>query len=210
MNTFIKLFIIIVFFLTGFYGCTDDTVGPVPENNYQYGWVAGDLDSNSYGTILYTSNGGENWLTRNNSVFLKNVSVVDICAIDKNTVFAVCDSNRILKSLDGGNNWIKLNTPDLNPVPGLACISALNSNTIWVSGEQGTVYKTIDGGNTWIQQGIGFFPAISMQGIRVINANVVYCVGNQGEGIGFAYCSKNGGSAWDTVAMPVNCRYPWL
>ncbi|MBM4158796.1 MAG: hypothetical protein FJ216_08475 [Ignavibacteria bacterium] len=40
-------------------GCSDKSSNPVAVTKKNVGWVAGGLDKNSRGTVLYTNNGGE-------------------------------------------------------------------------------------------------------------------------------------------------------
>jgi len=69
---------------------------PVPDELKKYAWVAGSVDSTGYGMILYSADGGENWERQGEeNPSLLGVHVLDIWAVDDQTVWAVGSGNVI-------------------------------------------------------------------------------------------------------------------
>ena len=189
-------------------GCSDKSSNPVPVTKKNVGWVAGGLDKNSRGTVLYTNNSGETWQSRNNSDIFNNTLLNDVCVINEFTAYFVGDGNSIIKTRDAGITWTRTNLPDAFGSRTLSSISFFNENVIWVSGDQGTVYKTLDGGQTWSQEGAGFFPSVLLQGIKVINEKVIYVASSRMDG--YAARTTDGGMTWDSISFPPNYSYSWI
>lgn len=68
------------------------------------GWVVGEIND-SYGTILYTTDGGDTWERQGSIGEIPNVDLVGVSAVDCNTAWAVGGNEScgvILYTTDGG------------------------------------------------------------------------------------------------------------
>ena len=140
--------IVVLSILTIQFGCKNNNDDPEPARIIPV-WAVGATDSTNYGTILYSSDGGENWVRQGDSTAaLLGVSISDVWAVDENKVWAVGSGNVILKTTDKGETWNRIPAPSQRPDVELVSISLIGSDNIWISGTYGTVYNSTDGGNT--------------------------------------------------------------
>ena len=75
-----------------------------------------------------------------------------IYPINKDTVFVIADSGKVLKTFNGGTNWASQNT---GYKVYFFDISFCNADTGYAVGEKGTIIRTIDGGTSWISLSSG-------------------------------------------------------
>lgn len=212
-----KLFtLVLLSALVGFliipYGCKKKNGEPEPEPvKSKYAWVVGDEDSTHYGMILFTPDGGDTWQRQGEgSPALLGISLINVWAVDTNTVWAVGSDNSIIKTTDGGNTWNRIPGPQTRSVTDLESISMVGSRDIWISGGEGTVFNSKDGGNTWTVFDPDFFHHGLMQGIHAITSNIAYVAGGIGTK-GFIARTMNGGQTWDSVVPQNNYnRNEWI
>ncbi|PID68202.1 MAG: hypothetical protein CR968_02790 [Flavobacteriia bacterium] len=95
------------------------------------------------GTILKTTDGGENWISQTSGTTneLRRVQFVN-----DTTGYAIGFEGTLLKSTDAGSTWTALDSGTTEDLYGL---SALNEQVLFISGSNGLLQKTIDGGNSW-------------------------------------------------------------
>ena len=95
------------------------------------------------GTILRTTDGGNNWVSQ-----LSGTSKVllDVYFIDAGNGFVVGDYGLILRTINGGNNWVHL-TSGTNYT--LYAVSFSDVNTGTAVGSEGVILRTTDGGQQW-------------------------------------------------------------
>lgn len=86
----------------------------------------------------------QGWQYQNSN--LTNNQYGAIYALNKDTVFVIADSSKLLKTYDGGTNWILQNTGFSNYFFDL---SFVNSDTGYAVGQNGTIIKTTNGGTNW-------------------------------------------------------------
>ncbi len=204
MKRFGFLFSVIMIMMAIVFNCCKKEDNPVPAERSKYAWVAGGVDSTGYGLILFSADGGENWVRQAQGMpSLLGVDVLDIWAVDEQTVWAVGTKNVILKTLDGGQTWIQVQAPANNPDTELNSVCIVNRTSIWISGSGGSVYRSADNGNTWTMFDSAFFHSGVMQGIWAITPQKVYVVGGIGNDYpqrGFIGCTSDGGTTWDSVS----------
>ena len=70
-----------------------------------------------------------------------------ICPVNKDTVFAIADDGKFLKTYNGGTNWTTQNTGFSTHFFDLSFYGA---DTGYAVGQHGTIIKTTDGGTNWI------------------------------------------------------------
>ncbi len=95
------------------------------------------------GTILKTTDGGENWnpVTSGTTYDLRKVQFVNTT-----TGYAVGFHGTLLKTTDTGATWTFIDTGTTEDLYGL---SAVDENLLFISGTNGLLQKTIDGGTNW-------------------------------------------------------------
>ena len=198
--------IVVLSILTIQFGCKNNNDDPEPARIIPV-WAVGAVDSTNYGTILYSTDGGEEWVRQGDStVALLGVSLSDVWAVDENKVWAVGTGNVILKTTDKGETWNRIPAPSQRPDVELNSISLIGSDNIWIGGSYGTVYNSADGGNTWTTVVSEVFNNKYFQGIHAINSNVIYVTGGyEGNNTrGFIARTTDGGQSWDSITPADN------
>ena len=101
--------------------------------NYGYGV--------GYGTIIKTSNGGNNWerLINQDYTFRRCVFFIDSLT----GYVAYTDFNKLMKTTNGGTNWVDRYIQNGTYI---GSVYFVNKNTGWVCGAYGTIFKTTTGG----------------------------------------------------------------
>lgn len=144
--------------------------------------VGGYSPANQYWTgksvILFTSNGGTNWVRVYQSARV-NEWCWKIQFVNRQLGFTSIEKHGpptfILKTTNGGANWIEIGLP--SHITNLEGIGFVNEQTGWVGGWGYTYnepsYKTTNGGVTWSLAGWG----VNMNRIRFISDTLGYAVG---------------------------------
>lgn len=144
------------------------------------------------GTILKTTNGGENWITSyhtSDSGLFTNLKLFnkDSCLI--------CNAYRIYKTTNGGVSWSFINPPD---ILGTYYIYAFNFDTIWAGGQTGFndphLWLSTNGGINWFtkyQVGSG----LEFDRIYFYNKRIGFCCTSAN-----TYKTTNGGENWFFVS----------
>jgi len=148
------------------------------------GWIVGDK-----GTILYTTDGGENWEEQASGT---GNALTSIAFIDEKTGWTAGNGGSILHTTDGGKTW----KPQGNTKEGLHKIFFLNEKEGWVVGNSGTVLRTTDGGNKWEKQDIG----------TDRNIACVYFIDTQSGWVlagDEVFITRDGGIKWETSKLPI-------
>lgn len=194
--------VIILFGLILQFGCKKDKTDPEKK---KYVWAVGIVDNTNYPLIYFSDNGGENWVRQGaGQEALKGISLVDVWAVDENTVWAVSNKNDILKTTDGGVNWNSVSPPANDSNISLSSISIVDKNNIWISGN--VVYHSSDGGNSWTNIQSPVLSNAHLQGIHAINSNITYAVGGNGPlaQLGLIARTTDGGQTWDSIVPADN------
>ena len=138
------------------------------------GWVIGGAPWE--GSILITTDGGNNWVTNSLSTFIPR----SIYFIDPNIGWAVgheysTNFGLIYKTTDGGETWGSQLTGETNSLYNIYFIDA---NTGWVVGSNGIILKTPDGGSNWFSQESGTINTLSS--VNFVDENTGWVVGANG------------------------------
>ena len=160
------------------------------------GWVVGDL-SDCYGTILYTTDGGDTWERQGSIGEIPNVDLGGVSAVDSNTAWVVGGNEScgvILYTTDGGNTWTRQGEGEI-PDAELSGVSAVDRNTAWAVG-YGTILHTTDGGNTWVQQGGDTIPDVILQGVFAVDTETAWVTGLPFDGYATIFHTTDGGNTW--------------
>ncbi|MDF2451508.1 MAG: hypothetical protein K0S26_1012 [Bacteroidota bacterium] len=153
------------------------------------GYIAG--DASSYGVMLKTVDGGENWMTQYYGTLSYNMSFSLWFSKNSNTGY-VGQSSRVAKTTNGGLNWQVKSCG----TGGVVDLHFVNKDTGFaVNGAY--IYKTQNAGNTWVQ--VYYNASVNFDAVNFVNKDTGY-VGSLG---GELYRTINGGATW-TMQMDIN------
>jgi photosystem II stability/assembly factor-like uncharacterized protein len=169
------------------------------------GWLLS-YNNSDYGySILKTTNGGNNWITKytgaNNEYFQK------ISFINSNTGWVLASSSssgiNVYKTINSGSNWTIQNIiPSSNYITS-NYIKFIDENTGWacVSYYSGTtqnkLFKTTNGGNNWTDITINNLSYISC--LYILDANNIWISGEDNNNLQVILKTNNGGASWTTI-----------
>ncbi len=175
-------------------GTNSDLLGVsfVDGNN---GWIGG-----GYGTMLRTTNGGEDWLTLTPPVN----AYLSIYFTDLQNGWAGGYSGFLIHTTDGGQTWINQFYQISSHIYSLYFI---NADTGWAAGgdiasfpnnyPETIIYKTTDGGYTWDLQYYEQYSPI-LHDIYFFNSNNGYALGGA-----YLFHTTDGGAVWTQQTVSV-------
>jgi len=174
-----------------------------------YGWAVGDS-----GTIIYTSDGGDNWIVQGSKT---ENEIVDVFFLNRNLGWASAWNYNsypfgtiLLKTTNGGQDWSSEQYRDDNIF--ITCILYLDSLNGWMVGDPHAIVRTNDGGITWEHVEIdtvalSLYPVYS---IKFFNERYGYACGGALDIAGVTWRTSNGGDKWypigDAYAPPEPIR----
>jgi photosystem II stability/assembly factor-like uncharacterized protein len=173
-------------------------LNPKPQGNTIYamdfvdnntGYAAG-----NYGTILKTTDNGNEWTKLNTGISDKFTS---LDFIDANTGYAGGGDQLLLKTTDAGQTWANLVLPSA-PNFTLYDIKFINANTGYVLGFfifNSTIWKTTDAGQSWTTQTTA--GANYLNNLYFLNETTGFASG--GSLGGEMIRTTNGGTSWSLV-----------
>ena len=166
-------------------------------------WVVGDTDETGKAMLLYSPDSGVTWIKQGMDVLPDGISLNNVVALDKQTVWAIGNARRVLKTFDGGMTWNVAEVLEIEPDRALSSISIIDGD-IWISGDRGLILRSTDQGNTWtVFEQSETVQEYLLQGICAIDHSVVYAVGNQPIGRnGVVVRTLDGGVTWEEVTLP--------
>jgi photosystem II stability/assembly factor-like uncharacterized protein len=163
------------------------------------GWVVG-ANSDGYGLILHTTDGGAHWLRQGTPAEIPDVGLLGVSAVDRDYAWAVGANTGgygvILRTTDGGAHWLRQGTPGEIPDVTLCDVYAVSRNIAWATGAEGVILHTADGGNTWVRQGEGVAPPVLLLGVYARDALNVWVCGATSGSCGVILHSADGGASW--------------
>jgi len=162
------------------------------------GWAAGDT-----GTIIRTTNGGQNWNFQNSSV--GNEHIAYIFFLNQRLGWGVSwdqtfDTNsygsNVLRTTNGGLIWQHIRYPVDNIF--INTITFVDSLTGYMGGYPGIFVKTTDGGLHWSQVEIdsSFFAGFPVHRIKFLNPQYGYACGGVMDIAGVVWRTTNFGEFW--------------
>ncbi len=176
--------------------------------NENTGYVCGS------GTILKTTNKGNNWISLSHPA--TNKLFDDLYVVDSNTVYCVGFFETILKSTNGGENWIVIKNGPWGEGPSQRSVFFINPNTGWIGGTAYYIYKTTNGGTTFDSTYVfwGYFNDIYFKD----SLTGLICADGSG-----MFKTTNGGLNWVQIQLPnggvlgsfeklnvINNQYVWV
>lgn len=124
------------------------------------------------GFILYSTNGGNQWLQRatGNIPFLYALDFVD-----DRTGFTVGEQGSVYATSDAGGTWVPRNTGIVNVLRSVSFSDPMHG---LVCGDGGSILRTSDGGEQWLDESLS--SGIDLNGIFALDADRAWAVGNNG------------------------------
>lgn len=157
---------------------TTQELNDVFMHNELNGWVCGDA-----GTLLKTTNGGQNW----NQIPATGNDLNSIVFKDANTGVAVGDDGIILRTTNGGLNWSVITSGTSEQ---FRKVSYGGDNTFFAAGDDGLAAVSIDDGATWSLKNSG--TTLRFRGAAASGTVKLWAVGEDG----IIKYSDNGGNTW--------------
>ena len=152
--------------------------------NENKGWVVG-----SKGIILYTDDGGDNWVSQTSNT---NEQLNSVNFVDANTGWIVGENGVILHTENGGSSWT---VQVSNTLADLKSVKFVNTNNGCSVGWEGTILRTTNGGRNWDLQ---TYPDISFYSVGFLNETEGWAVGNK-IGNTMMLRSLDSGATWHHV-----------
>ena len=121
---------------------------PLPQGNNLRGASLANANTGTlvgdYGTIVMTTDGGNNWTIQSSGT---TQTLWGVSFTDANNGSAVGESGTILRTTDGGARW----SPQTSGTAlNLRAVSFTDGNNGTAVGEGGVILKTTNGGSTWV------------------------------------------------------------
>jgi photosystem II stability/assembly factor-like uncharacterized protein len=158
--------------------------------NRYTGWAVGEN-----GTILKTTNAGNNWNLIPNPSYNMGKTLACISVVDSNYIYVVGGHSTYIKSTNGGNNWIIIRNGPFGSGMGFASVYYLNKDTGWACGNY-RVLRTTNAGISFDSGSISWL-SINDMNFQDFNTGII-C----GEGIVFK--SSDAGITWFDTFVPTN------
>jgi len=174
---------------------TEDIVGILGDVVFldqNTGFVCGE-----YGLVRKTTNGGDDWLTKN-IPDSTDPDLVSISFIDFNNGWICGDNGSILYTSDVGETWVSQTS---NVAYNLNAIHFTSADSGWVVGNAQTILFTSDGGNNWIPQTSPI--STDYRDVYFINNAEGWAVGLNGA----ITHTSNSGNTWNQLSGSLNTEY---
>jgi len=163
----------------------------------QTGWAAGEG-----GTIIHTSNGGNEWVVQNSTV---QTFIVDIFFINENLGWALTFRDVFpfgtitLKTTNGGDTWIAENYPDENAF--MNTIFFFDSLNGWMGGTY--IASTTNGGVTWAEADVdsSIISGLPVYNFNFYNRQFGYACGGYLDLAGVIWRTTNYGESWSATGV---------
>ena len=152
-----------------------------------------------YGRILYTIDGGVNWI-KSDSVTAWDLN--DLSFPNAEVGYVVGDRGTILKSTDSGISWSLLQSNTNDNLYGVSFIDALNGTIVGMSGK---IIRTTDGGISWatMQSGtLGKLNKIAFDNSNGIIAGDLGIILRSSDA-GFSWVQENSGTTNNLTAVSI-------
>jgi photosystem II stability/assembly factor-like uncharacterized protein len=158
-------------------------------------WAAGD-----WGTIVYTQDGGENWIDR---TYEKDMIFNAIDFLGEGEGWIAAEFGTVLHTADGGATWSEFATGVEGTLFGVSFTSPLEGLAVGLSG---VILRTDDGGRTW--EKVGPLPPEddrSLYEVR-LDGKLAVAAGDAGKII----TSRDGGRTWTPIPLPLDMNLFWF
>ncbi len=197
--------------------CIKAGAGPKPPS--LCGWAIGTVGG--VGWIFNTEDGGVTWDRQDVPTELEGVPLESVSAVDNLHAWIVGTPNpkegetygTILYTETGGSEWLRQGSAKDVPLVEFNKVRALDQQTAWVVGASaavpgdkrpplGTILVTRDGGSTWTMQTSNNIPPVNLQGLAVVDSEVIWVSGFNNQGYGTILRTTDGGKIWERLGRP--------
>jgi len=176
---------------------TDKTLRNLHFIDAQTGWAAGED-----GTIIHTSNGGDDWIVQNSNV---HTFIVDVFFINENIGWAITFKDTfpfgsiILKTTNGGDSWIAEDYPDGSAF--MNTVFFFDSLNGWIGGTY--IAGTTDGGAIWVKAEVdsSIISGLPVYNFNFYNRQFGYACGGYLDLAGVIWRTTNYGENWTATGV---------
>ncbi len=155
------------------------------------------------GQILYSSNGGNNWVVQNSGSLL--TTFYDIFMLDANTGYICGNYGVVRRTTNGGVNWDSVPSPmpwsSSNTLRKMYWGNVNSGIVTQTASSTGGYFMTTDGGNTWATGYTGIDDRI--YALSVIDQNVAYAANYTPQ----VMKTTNGGTNWTLLSAPMGSGF---
>ncbi len=166
-------------------------------------WICG--GSFSYGLILRSTDGGQNWVQQGDTSSLINYTLITIDAFNSDIAWVVGHANSIYFTSDGGSTWIDKSPGGGHGLWDANGVCVLDQDRAWVVMDYDMIYYTNDQGQNWGQQNSpssGYY----LLRIMAIDNNHAWITGSEFNSPfgGIIMNTTNGGHSWNIQNHPTD------
>jgi photosystem II stability/assembly factor-like uncharacterized protein len=174
------------------------TVNALWWQEWTYLWAAC-----SGGGIYFSEDAGETWEAQTSGTAQ---NLMDICAYDRENVWAVGATGTLVKSADG-TTWSAATGPT-GITDQFNAVFMLNSTRVLIGSNAGVVYRTNDGGATagnWTTLAAPQWASGEVQAIRgeMSNRYTIYIAGDTAGSVGEVFRSQDGAASFQEITAIV-------
>lgn len=158
--------------------------------NDQQGWASG-----AYGTLLYTTNGGQMWQDWAHNVDNPDeLHLNGVIGLIDGALYLASEWGTVFRSTDSGISWTRHETGYDGSYFGV--LVNPKTKTVFAYGLRGTVYRSTDGGDSWTQR--QSMARASLLGSSAIDGTLLFV----GQG-GTAVLSRDDGDSFQALVQPL-------
>lgn len=158
--------------------------------NEQQGWASG-----AYGTLLYTTNGGQMWQDWAHNVDNPDqLHLNGVIGVADGALYLASEWGTVFRSTDSGISWTRHETGYDGSYFGV--LVNPETKTVFAYGLRGTVYRSTDGGDSWTQRQSK--ARASLLGSSAIDGTLIFV----GQG-GTAVLSRDDGDSFQALVQPL-------
>lgn len=152
------------------------------------------------GTILRTTDGGENWdqVMSSDTIDFRKVAFFD-------DEVGIALGSHLFKTIDGGVSWVQLNVPN----KGFIDIAILNNSSCVITGFPTGVLKSLDRGENWyitVAENDPYYHR-DYGWLSFVDENIGYTISNMSKHTDYFFKTIDGGENWDTIFVDIGVGF---
>ena len=134
-----------------------------------------------HGGIFKSTNGGDNWLTKNQGLESLNISCLAIDPNDNSILYACTRDTTVFKSTNGGDSWFCPTSAVIKYITSIA-IDPDDSQRIFVGTDDQGVYQSQDGGVNWETVNVGL-GNLNVYALDIVHTSSIMLYAGTGNGV---------------------------
>lgn len=194
----LSLILITISFLLLAFACDDDSTDP--QDKTKTGWIVGSA-TDGYGTILFTSDGGNTWTRQGNPSSIPDNMLLAVKAYNEDHAFVLGQPSDgypvLLKTSNAGKDWHRMGSSNSMPDIEFSGLCVCSLNEIWLAGFNATILYTKDGGENWTKIEPEIDHPYQFASIRKHGDKIWVC-GNHPNYGGIILFSSDEGKTWES------------